>query len=77
MLGLDQQHGHGGHDVPIALGLLEAISEMMAANGKPINLKTYKYATGLMLMTAYACSIGGVLTPIGTPPEHHHARIPQ
>lgn len=54
---------------PIALGLLEAISEMMAANGKPINLKTYKYATGLMLMTAYACSIGGVLTPIGTPPN--------
>jgi sodium-dependent dicarboxylate transporter 2/3/5 len=54
---------------PIALGLLDAISEMMAANGKPINLKGYKYATGLMLMTAYACSIGGVLTPIGTPPN--------
>jgi sodium-dependent dicarboxylate transporter 2/3/5 len=54
---------------PIALGLLQAISEMMAANGKPINLSSYKYATGLMLMTAYACSIGGVLTPIGTPPN--------
>ena len=54
---------------PIALGLLEAISEMMASNGKIINLRTYKYATGLMLMTAYACSIGGVLTPIGTPPN--------
>ena len=54
---------------PIALGLLDAISEMMAANGKPINLRSYKYATGLMLMTAYACSIGGVLTPIGTPPN--------
>jgi sodium-dependent dicarboxylate transporter 2/3/5 len=54
---------------PIALGLLEAIREMMAANGKNINLKKYKYATGLMLMTAYACSIGGVLTPIGTPPN--------
>ncbi|MBO4660858.1 MAG: DASS family sodium-coupled anion symporter [Prevotella sp.] len=54
---------------PIALGLLEAIREMMAANGKEINLKTYKYSTGLMLMTAYACSIGGVLTPIGTPPN--------
>ncbi|HCN54230.1 MAG TPA: anion transporter [Prevotella sp.] len=54
---------------PIALGLLEAIREMMAANGKVVNLKTYKYATGLMLMTAYACSIGGVLTPIGTPPN--------
>ena len=54
---------------PITLGLLEAIREMMAANGKQIDLKTYKYATGLMLMTAYACSIGGVLTPIGTPPN--------
>ena len=54
---------------PIALGLLEAIREMMAANGKFIDLRNYKYATGLMLMTAYACSIGGVLTPIGTPPN--------
>ncbi len=54
---------------PIALGLLEAIREMMAANGKTIDLSNYKYATGLMLMTAYACSIGGVFTPIGTPPN--------
>lgn len=54
---------------PIALGLLDTIKDMMAANGKTIDLHTYKYATGLMLMTAYACSIGGVLTPIGTPPN--------
>lgn len=54
---------------PIALGLLEAIREMMASKGKVIDLSNYKYATGLMLMTAYACSIGGVLTPIGTPPN--------
>lgn len=54
---------------PIALGLLDAIREMMAANGKNIDLSKYKYSTGLMLMTAYACSIGGVLTPIGTPPN--------
>lgn len=54
---------------PIALGLLEAIREMMAANGSKIDLKDCKYATGLMLMTAYACSIGGVLTPVGTPPN--------
>ena len=54
---------------PISLGLLEAIQEMMAANGKVIDLRNYKYATGLMLMTAYACSIGGVMTPIGTPPN--------
>lgn len=54
---------------PIALGLLEAIKDMMATNGKTIELSSYKYATGLMLMTAYACSIGGVMTPIGTPPN--------
>lgn len=54
---------------PIALGLLGAIREMMERNGKTIDLKNYKYATGLMLMTAYACSIGGVMTPIGTPPN--------
>jgi sodium-dependent dicarboxylate transporter 2/3/5 len=54
---------------PIAMGLLTAIKEMFAAKGKEIDLHTYKYATGLMLMTAYAASIGGVLTPIGTPPN--------
>ena len=54
---------------PICLGLLNSIKEMFAANGRNINLNEYKYATGLMLMTAYSCSIGGVLTPIGTPPN--------
>lgn len=54
---------------PIALGLLKSIQDMMAANGRKIDLAEYKYATGLMLMTAYAASIGGVLTPIGTPPN--------
>ena len=54
---------------PICLGLLNSIKEMFAANGREIDLHEYKYATGLMLMTAYSCSIGGVLTPIGTPPN--------
>lgn len=54
---------------PICLGLLASIKEMFAANGRNIDLYDYKYATGLMLMTAYACSIGGVLTPIDTPPN--------
>ena len=54
---------------PIALGLLMSIKEMFKACGREIDLSEYKYATGLMLMTAYAASIGGVLTPIGTPPN--------
>jgi len=54
---------------PIAMGLLYAIKDMHAAAGKPIDLAKYKYATGIMLMAAYAASVGGVLTPIGTPPN--------
>lgn len=55
--------------LPISLGLLDTMAQMMAKNGMKIDLKHNKYATGLMLMTAYAASIGGVLTPIGTPPN--------
>lgn len=54
---------------PIAFGLLMAIKDMHTAAGKHIDLSTYKYATGLMLMAAYASSVGGVLTPVGTPPN--------
>ncbi|MEN6413038.1 MAG: DASS family sodium-coupled anion symporter [Veillonellales bacterium] len=54
---------------PIAMGLLYAIKDMHEAAGKKIDLATYKYATGIMLMAAYAASVGGVLTPIGTPPN--------
>ena len=28
-----------------------------------------RYATAMMLMTAYGCSIGGMATPVGTPPN--------
>lgn len=54
---------------PIAMGLLTAIKDMHTAQGKELDLSNYKYATGLMLMAAYASSVGGVLTPVGTPPN--------
>jgi sodium-dependent dicarboxylate transporter 2/3/5 len=40
--------------------------EQQKAGGTPINRR---YATGLMLMTSFAASIGGLATPIGTPPN--------
>lgn len=55
--------------MPIAMGLLLAIKDMHAAAGKELDLGRYKYATGLMLMAGYASSVGGVLTPVGTPPN--------
>jgi len=54
---------------PIAMGLLFAIKDMHTAAGRDIDLSKYKYATGLMLMAGYASSVGGVLTPVGTPPN--------
>ncbi|SMC53175.1 SLC13 family permease [Sporomusa malonica] len=54
---------------PIAMGLLFAIKDMHAAAGREIELSKYTYATGLMLMAGYASSVGGVLTPVGTPPN--------
>ena len=54
---------------PIAMGLLLAIKDMHKAAGHDLDLSNYKYATGIMLMAGYASSVGGVLTPVGTPPN--------
>lgn len=47
---------------PIAVGLLRALREAG-------NAGSGRYATALMLVTAYAASVGGLATPIGTPPN--------
>ncbi len=39
------------------------------ADGSPGAPLDPRYATGLMLMTSFAASIGGLATPIGTPPN--------
>jgi sodium-dependent dicarboxylate transporter 2/3/5 len=49
---------------PIGLGVLGAIMNLNAqAAGKS------KFGTGMMLMVAYTASIGGIGTPIGSPPN--------
>ena len=60
---------------PIALGLLQAIQEMMAANGTKIDLKNYKFATGLMLMTAYACFLRTLSCSVSFARWHHKRRL--
>ncbi|MDC4222879.1 MAG: SLC13 family permease [Candidatus Manganitrophus sp.] len=49
---------------PIALGILSSLKEFSDEKGT-----LEPYAVGVMLMVAYAASIGGVGTPIGTPPN--------
>lgn len=51
---------------PIGLSILGFLFEQQRAGGAKINRR---YATGMMLMTSFAASIGGLATPIGTPPN--------
>ena len=57
--------------LPIALGILEAMNDLARQSGEPIPSLTRRggWATGVMLMIAYGASIGGIGTPVGTPPN--------
>ena len=50
----------------IGLSILHVLFEQEKSGGPRVNRA---YATGLMLMTSFAASVGGLATPIGTPPN--------
>ena len=50
----------------IGMSILAFLLEGERTGGPPIDRR---YATGMMLMTSFAASIGGLATPIGTPPN--------
>ncbi len=50
----------------IGMAILAFLFDNEKQGGSKINRR---YATGLMLMTSFAASIGGLATPIGTPPN--------
>ena len=55
---------------PIAMGVLAALSRLLASgDGSPANLQKMRFGTALLLVCAYASSIGGIGTPVGTPPN--------
>ncbi len=49
---------------PIGLGILNTIAHLQSRD-----VKKLKYSTGLMLIIAYGSSVGGIGTPVGTPPN--------
>jgi len=54
---------------PIAVGISDALERLYAAQA-PDGLRPVRsYTAGLMLMVAYAASVGGLATPVGTPPN--------
>jgi sodium-dependent dicarboxylate transporter 2/3/5 len=50
----------------IGLSIIAFLREIERAGGSRVDAR---WATGLMLMTAFAASIGGLATPVGTPPN--------
>ncbi|WP_122818887.1 SLC13 family permease [Nocardioides pantholopis] len=58
--------------LPTAIGILSVVAKLMQANGNvaedfdPLRLRI---GAALMLMLAYGASVGGLLTPVGSPPN--------
>jgi sodium-dependent dicarboxylate transporter 2/3/5 len=52
--------------LPIALGILNTLDQIQQEHG--VTSKR-TYAGGVMLMIAYGASVGGIATPIGSPPN--------
>lgn len=55
---------------PIAIAILtEMARQQSALTGRTVKFTDLKFGTGLMLTAAFAASIGGLATPVGTPPN--------
>jgi sodium-dependent dicarboxylate transporter 2/3/5 len=54
--------------VPIGLGILSALHRTRG-NGDALGAQPWPFATGLMLMVSYSACVGGIGTPVGSPPN--------
>ncbi len=56
--------------LPIGLAILQEMARMQShRTGAVVRHTDLPYGTGLMLMAAFASSVGGLATPVGTPPN--------
>ncbi|MDW8262450.1 MAG: DASS family sodium-coupled anion symporter [Phycisphaerales bacterium] len=58
--------------LPIALGMLGALHRLRVGQNLAVgemNARAWPFATAMMLMIAYGASIGGIGTPVGSPPN--------
>jgi len=56
--------------MPIGVGIVGAMAEIMSrGRGTPVDPRKLRFGTGMMLMSAYAASAGGIGTPVGSPPN--------
>jgi sodium-dependent dicarboxylate transporter 2/3/5 len=55
---------------PIGIAILSEMARLQAQrSGRERDFRQLRYGTGLMLITAFGASIGGLATPVGTPPN--------
>ncbi len=56
--------------LPIAVGIVGSVAKIAGGEkGRKIDVRKFRFGTAMMLMTAYSASIGGIGTPVGTPPN--------
>lgn len=56
--------------LPIGVATLtEMARQQTTLTGRAVTIRDLKYGTGLMLAAAFGASIGGMATPVGTPPN--------
>jgi len=55
--------------LPVALGLVAAIDAFVPSGEDRLHESVRRYGSGMVLALAYACSLGGMATPIGTAPN--------
>ncbi len=54
--------------MPIGIGILSALHRTRG-NGEALGARPWPFATGMMLMVSYAACVGGIGTPVGSPPN--------
>jgi solute carrier family 13 (sodium-dependent dicarboxylate transporter), member 2/3/5 len=55
---------------PIGLGIMGTLAGLVSEQSEgDTDVRRLRFGTALMLMIAYAASVGGLLTPIGSPPN--------
>jgi sodium-dependent dicarboxylate transporter 2/3/5 len=56
--------------LPIGLGMMGTLGRFVSEqSGGTVNINRLRFGTCLMLMIAYGASVGGLTTPIGSPPN--------
>lgn len=55
--------------LPIGLGMMGALSGFITKHAEGTDPTRMRFGTALMLMIAYGASVGGLITPIGSPPN--------